>query len=185
MAIPELFALKSILCASALPCIAEKCRKPVSSCFLSAGGPGKRLKQGKKRIPGPLDSFSFKTPRCSCKRHQQDDWIRHPSRWSLNNWTPSVDKSAFVGACVTQYVMSMDPGRISPTHTSGKRHRDLSSSWGPRIHHELALALTVPQLEVSKNTNLNSHPWIKTKNPLWESWSPGDLFQVACCWRQK
>lgn len=58
MAIPELFALKSILCASsALPCIAEKCRKPVSSCFLSAGGPGKRLKQGKKRIPGPLDLF--------------------------------------------------------------------------------------------------------------------------------
>lgn len=58
MVIPELFTLKSILCASsALPCIAEKCRKPISSCFLSAGGPGKRLKHGKKRIPGPLDLF--------------------------------------------------------------------------------------------------------------------------------
>ena len=22
-------------------------------------------------------------------------------------------------------------------------------------------------------------PWIKKKNPLWESWSPGDLFQHA------
>lgn len=62
MAIPELFALKSILYASsALPCIAEKCRKPISRCFfLSAGGPGKRLKHGKKRIPGPLDLFLLK-----------------------------------------------------------------------------------------------------------------------------
>ena len=28
--------------------------------FSSAGGPGKRLKHGKKRIPGPLDLFLLK-----------------------------------------------------------------------------------------------------------------------------
>lgn len=159
-----------------LLCFTLYCRKMQKACFqlfLSAGGPGKRLKQGKKRIPGPLDLFPLQAASlgAAAREHQQDDWIRHPSRWSLNNWTPSVDKSAFVGACVTQYVMSMDPGRISPTHTSGKRHRDLSSSWGPWTGPWTRSSPSQPQLEVSKNTNLNSHPWIKTKNPLWESWS--------------
>lgn len=94
MAIPELFALKSILCASsALPCIAEKCRKPVSSCFLSAGGPGKRLKQGKKRIPGPLDLFPLQAAslgaaaRGISKMTEQDILHGGLSTTGLHPWT--------------------------------------------------------------------------------------------------
>ena len=47
-----------------LLCFTLYCRKMQKAyfqvLFSSAGGPGKRLKHGKKRIPGPLDLFLLK-----------------------------------------------------------------------------------------------------------------------------